>query len=94
MALKKKNVSDEVLTSDEKKIIKEDEIARIETSASFERMALANRLVSEKFGINEDYSVTKFNDKGKVVDITLEGSDFIVAVTIKNTETHGMYTQQ
>lgn len=58
---------------------------------STERLNLAVELVKRKFNITEDYRVVKFNDKGKVVDISLDGPDFIVAVTIKNSEMQGMY---
>lgn len=58
---------------------------------STERLTLAVELVKRKFNLTGDYRVVKFNDKGKVVDISLDGPDFIVSVTIKNSEMHGMY---
>lgn len=58
---------------------------------STERLKLAVEVVKKKFHIEGDYRVVSFKDKGKVVDLTLDGPDFIVAVTIKNSEMHGMY---
>lgn len=91
MALKKKKAvepKEEVMTAEE---IEEDEQKRLDASASVERLQLATRIVSEKFGLDDEYHVTKFNDKGKVVELTLENSEYIVACTIKNSEAQGMY---
>lgn len=62
-----------------------------EQDKSTERLNLAVELVKKKFNITEAYRVVKFNDKGKVVNITLDGPEFIVDVTIKNSEMQGMY---
>ena len=94
MALKKKKVNEEAMTVEEKEAIVEDEKKRIEASANMERLQLATRVVSERFNLDDEYRVTKFNDKGKVVDITLENVDFIISCTIKNSEAHGMYVQK
>ncbi len=95
MALKKKTVNkEEAMTVEEKEAIVEDEKKRIEASANMERLQLATRVVSERFNLDDEYCVTKFNDKGKVVDITLENGDFIISCTIKNSEAHGMYVQK
>lgn len=83
-------IIDEVITSAEIKAIQDDEQKRFDNSASVQRLQLATRIVSEKFGLDDEYSVTKFNDKGKVVELALENSQFIVAVTIKNSEVQGM----
>ena len=94
MALKKKKAvepKEEVMTAEEIEAVHEDEQKRLDASASMERLQLANRIVSEKFGLDDEYTVTKFNDKGKVVELTLENSEFIVACTIKNSEAQGMY---
>jgi len=93
MGLKKKNTEDTaVLTPAERDAIREDENYRNEDSASMmERLQLAVRVVSQKFNLDDEYRVTKFNDKGKVVDLTLENGDFVLSVTIKNSEAHGMY---
>lgn len=97
MALKKKPKVDEPvetgsMTEDEAVALAKDETKRFDASASMERLQLATRIVSEKFGLDDEYHVTKFNDKGKVVDITLEGAEFILSCTIKNSENQGMYT--
>lgn len=98
MPLKKKKVSEEpeevIITEEEQEAIEQEEQRILyEVSASFERLQLATRIVSDRFGLNDDYSVTKFNDKGKVVDITLENKDFVVSCIIKNSETQGMYVE-
>lgn len=84
------SVVNEIMTPDEIEAIQEDEQNRFDNSASVQRLQLATRIVSEKFGLDDRYSVTKFNDKGKVVDLALENSEFIVSVTIKNSEAQGM----
>ena len=93
MALKKKKAVEEpeVMTAEEIEAVQEDEQKRLDASASMERLQLATRIVSEKFGLDDEYHVTKFNDKGKVVDLTLENAEFIVSCTIKNSEAQGMY---
>lgn len=58
-------------------------------TASTERLQLVTDLVSRKFGL-DDYSVVKFNDKGKVIEVALSNEDFIVAITIKNSDTFGL----
>ena len=83
-------IINEVITSAEIKAIQNDEQKRFDNSARVQRLQLAARIVSEKFGLDDEYSVTKFNDKGKVVELALENSQFIVAVTIKNSEVQGM----
>ena len=102
MALKKKkieqpevveeqNQEEEVLTPDEVEAIQVDEKRRIDASANMERLQLATRIVSETFNLDDGYSVVAFNDKGKVVSVSLTNGDFVVSVTIKNSEAHGMY---
>lgn len=90
MALKRK--SDTRIAQEE--VINQDERTCLEEVASSQRLALATRIVSERFGLDSEYAVTKFNDKERVVEITLANPDFIVAVTIKNSVAHGMYTEQ
>lgn len=94
MALKKKKAVEENLTAEEIEAVQEDEQKRNDASASVERLQLATRIVSEKFGLDDEYHVTKFNDKGKVVELTLENAEYIVACTIKNSEAQGMYVEQ
>ena len=57
------------------------------------RLELATSLVSSQFNLDENYKVTKFDDKGKVVNMTLENSDFIISVTVKDSDRHGMYVE-
>ena len=82
------------LTPDEKEAIQADEKNREEAGASAERLRLATTVISSKFGLDDTYRVTKFNDKGKVIDLTLESGDFIVSVTIKDSDRHGMHIEQ
>lgn len=79
-----------VLTEDEKEAIKSAEEKKSAEGASTERLRLATSMVSEKFNLGNDYSVNKFDDKGKVVKLTLENSEFIIDVTIKDSERHGL----
>ena len=58
--------------------------------ATVERLMTATQLVSKQFGLDSSYHCTKFNDKGRVIELTLDGEDYVVAVTIKNSEAHGM----
>ena len=96
MALKKKKseeVNQEVMTQEEKEaIIKKEERVK-EAGANTMRLELATSLVSSQFNLDENYKVTKFDDKGKVVNMTLENSDFIISVTVKDSDRHGMYVE-
>ena len=74
----------------EKEAVKEQEKKVEETGANTERLQLATNLVSSKFNLDDSYRVAKFDDKGKVVNLTLENGEFIVAVTIKDSDRHGM----
>lgn len=87
MALKKKA---DTMTSEEKESIQREEQRQIDEAASTQRMQLTTALVSRQFGLDGDYHVTKFNDKGKVIDISLENGEFRLAVTVKNSEAHGL----
>ena len=81
----------EVLTEEEIKAIKnEDE----KVCADTRRLQLANEVVSKQFNLDLSYSISKFDDKGKVVNLTLENSNFILSVTIKDSDKHGMYVEQ
>ena len=96
MALKKKNTEsatetpaeNEVMTPEEHTAAQEDMNNQMNEGANSERLRLASALVCRTFNIPEDFRITKFNDKGKVIDLTLDGDDFIVSVTIKNSESH------
>lgn len=59
-------------------------------SATAERMNLLLGLVSKKFNLDDTFSVCKFNDKGKVMDIALENTDFVVSIQVKDSDKHGL----
>lgn len=79
-----------VMNEAEKEAVKEQEKKVEETGANTERLQLATNLVSSKFNLDDSYRVVKFDDKGKVVNLTLENGEFIVAVIIKDSDRHGM----
>ena len=81
------------MTMAEKEVIKETEERQAEESADIQRLQLATNLVSNKFNLDPSYSVKKFEDKGKVVNLTLENNEFIINVTIKDSDRHGMYIE-
>lgn len=105
MALKKKAIEapvveetvveteETVMTADEKEAIQKAEENKEDESADIMRLKLATSLVSGKFNLDQSYSVKKFEDKGKVVNLTLENKDFILNVTIKDSERHGMHVE-
>lgn len=82
-----------VLTSEEKEAISKAEEEKERESADTQRLRLATNIVSGKFNLDPSYSVKKFDDKGKVVNLTLENKDFILNVTIKDSERHGMHVE-
>lgn len=82
-----------VLTSEEKEAISKAEEEKERESADTQRLQLATNIVSGKFNLDPSYSVKKFDDKGKVVNLTLENKDFILNVTIKDSERHGMHVE-
>ena len=81
------------MTTDEKEAIQKSEEKKTEQSADTRRLQLATNVVSSQFNLDPSYSVSKFDDKGKVVNLTLENSDFIINVTIKDSERHGMHVE-
>ena len=83
-----------VMTQEEKEAIQKEESKRIEDGANTKRLELATGVVSSQFNLDSDYRVTKFEDKGKVVNMTLENGDFILSVTIKDSDRQGMYVDQ
>ena len=99
MALKKKaplteeTVVEEAMTVEEKEVIQKAEDDKAKESADTQRLQLATNLVSGKFNLDPSYSVKKFDDKGKVVNLTLENNEFILNVTIKDSDRHGMYVE-
>lgn len=82
-----------VMTEEEKEAIQKSEEDKKEQSADTRRLQLATNVVSSQFNLDPSYSVSKFDDKGKVVNLTLENSDFIINVTIKDSERHGMHVE-
>ena len=82
-----------VMTKEEKDAIQKAEENKTEQSADTRRLQLATNVVSSQFNLDPSYSVSKFDDKGKVVNLTLENSDFIINVTIKDSERHGMHVE-
>lgn len=51
------------------------------------------RLVSKKFDLGNDYSVTKFESKGNQIKLALENADFVVNVTVKDRIKYGLFNQ-
>lgn len=82
-----------VITQDEKEAIQKAEEDKAKKSADTRRLQLATNVVSGQFNLDPSYSVSKFDDKGKVVNLTLENSDFVINVTIKDSERHGMHVE-
>ena len=82
------------LTEDEVEVIQRAEEEEIKESADTTRLQLATNIVSRNFNLDPSYNVKKFDDKGKVVKLTLENSEFIIDVTIKDSYRHGMYVEE
>lgn len=87
---KVEETQDTVMTTEEKEVIQKEEEKKSQESADIRRLQLATNVVSSQFNLDPSYDVKKFDDKGKVVNLTLENKDFIVNVTIKDSEKHGM----
>ena len=87
---KETTVANEDLTSEEIEVIQKSEELDKSEGANTKRLELATGVVSNHFNLGNDYQVNKFDDKGKVVKLTLENSDFIIAVTIKDSDKHCM----
>lgn len=79
-----------VITEEEKEAIQKLEEKETEESADTRRLQLATNVVSKQFNLDPSYRVNKFDDKGKVVTLSLENSNFIINVTIKDSERHNM----
>lgn len=93
LTTKKEAVSEEVMTVEEKEAIEKQEEETVKESADTRRLQLATNVVSGEFNLDPSYTVTKFADKKKVVKLSLENSDFIIDVTIKDSERHGMFVE-
>lgn len=83
-------VTQEMMTQNEKEAIQKAEEIQMKEGANTKRLQLATQVVSSHFDLNPTYSVNKFDDKGKVVSLTLENRDFIISVTIKDSDKYGM----
>ena len=57
--------------------------------ASVDRLNSAIDLMCRKFGVDEEYVLTAFADKGSSIKITMSSADFEVACTIKNPNLYG-----
>ena len=57
--------------------------------ASVDRLNRAIDLMLNKFGLDEDYVLTAFQDKSTSVKITMNNKDFEVSCTIKNPDLYG-----
>lgn len=79
-----------VITEEEKEAIQKMVEEETEASADTRRLQLATNVVSKQFNLDPSYRVSKFDDKGKVVTLSLENSNFIINVTIKDSERHNM----
>ena len=79
------------MTVAEKEVIHKAEEDKAKESADTQRLQLATNIISGQFNLDPSYNVKKFDDKGKVVKLTLENNEFIVDVTIKDSDRHGMY---
>lgn len=83
-----------ILTEDEKDAIKKAEEKKEKEGASTERLRLATQVVSNQFNLDPSYKVCQFNDKGKVVVLALENSEFNIVVTIKDSDRQGMHISE
>lgn len=78
------------MTKEEMKSAQENDTVSSVTTA---RLNLLLGLVSRKFNLDDTYRVCQFNDKGKVMNITLENEDFSVSVSVKDSERHGLVVE-
>lgn len=63
------------------------------SGATAERLDLLLNLISPRFGFDDTFTVRKFDDKGKVISVTLENPDFVVAVTVKDGDQYGLFAE-
>ena len=97
MALKKKSnveetapiVTEEVAEEMVEATIEYNE-AEVDEDLALRRLTNATTVVKNIFHLGDDYVITKFNDKGRSVDLTLNNREFTISVTIKDTEMHGI----
>ena len=97
MALKKKSnveettpiVTEEVAEEMVEATIEHNE-ASVDEDLALRRLTNATTVVKNIFHLGDDYVITKFNDKGRSVDLTLNNREFTISVTIKDTEMYGI----
>ena len=97
MALKKKSnveetapiVTEEVAEEMVEATIEHNE-AEVDEDLALRRLTNATTVVKNIFHLGDDYVITKFNDKGRSVDLTLNNREFTISVTIKDTEMYGI----
>lgn len=82
MALKKQKAVKEVVESTVENVTEKE-------VASVDRLNSAIDLMCRKFGVDEEYVLTAFADKGSSIKITMSSADFEVACTIKNPDLYG-----
>jgi hypothetical protein len=86
----KKEAEEKHLTKAESEAIIAQQEAEKEAGASTLKLERATALISGKFNLGDDFKVTNFNDKGKVLKLTLENKDFVLSVDIKDADRHGL----
>lgn len=97
MALKKKSnveetapiVTEEVAEEMVEATIEYNE-AEVDEDLALRRLTNATTVIKNIFHLGDDYVITKFNDKGRSVDLTLNNREFTISVTIKDTEMYGI----
>ena len=82
------------MTEQERSAAVTEEKSISENGADTQRLSLVTNLVSEKFNLDPSYRVIQFKDTSKVVALTLENSDFIISVTVKDSERQGIFVEQ
>lgn len=79
------------ITADEEETINtQQKEAEKSVEASTEKLRRTTALLSKKFNLDDTYKVSSFDDKGKVVKETLESSEFIVTITVKDSARQGL----
>lgn len=78
------------LTFEEELAIQERQRKEEETGANTDRLRIATSLVSRLFNLDNSYSVSKFDDKGKVMNLTMENREFAINIQIKDSGRHGL----
>lgn len=79
---------DTTLNDSEKEAQKNQEEQKELEGADMQRLKQTTALISDKFNLDNDFVVKNFDDKGKVIKETLEGKDFILTVTVKDSDKH------